>query len=338
MITARKGDIHKARPIKWVWSGLLVRDNLNLVIGNEGIGKGTMMAWVLAGLTKGRLPGSMWSSPCNVAIVGTEDDFNDVWVPRVHACGGNLDRVRILEREDFDQIDIRRDIEELAETVQREKIRVLYFDQFLDNLATETDHYHAKQVRGAIAPLVTVAKAVGVTTVATMHPNKRAETFRQLVQGTSAFNAIARSSIYVAEHPDKENVRVLVSAKANYGKVGTGHEFSIAEYVDRPNGYKLKTSKAVSWTRTELTVDDLIESSQHGKKREGVKDHIRALLFTLLGDGAWHDAAEVYEETGASGFSDRTVRTVVAEAGIEARKGGFQGKTSWRLQKTGSAT
>jgi hypothetical protein len=268
-----------------------------------------------------------------VAVIGDEDSFDDVWGARIHACSGNLKRVLSLSRADFDQVDIRRDISELAEIVQKERISILYFDQFLDNLATETDHYHAKQVRAAMAPLRTVAKEIGVTTIATMHPNKRAETFRQLVQGTSAFNAVARSSLYIADHPDKEDVRVIVTAKSNYGRVGHALEFSIHEYVDRPNGYKLTVPKALGFKESDVTLDELIEASGHGKPKTTKKAEIAGVISDFLADEQWHVASECYDLLRADGFADRTIREAMRQLGVEVKKSGYQQPNLWRLTR-----
>ncbi len=56
----------------------------SLVVGEESIGKGTVMAWIVAKATRGELDGDLAGEPVNVLIVGDEDGFESVWAPRVH--------------------------------------------------------------------------------------------------------------------------------------------------------------------------------------------------------------------------------------------------------------
>lgn len=332
-LTYRSADISRARPIEWVWTGRLVKGGLNLVVGNEGVGKGTMVAWVLAQLTRGRLQGSLYSSPCNVAVIGNEDSFDHVWTPRLAASGANVKRVGTLAREDLDQIDIRRDLEELTDMVRAHKVKVLYFDQFLDNLAVDADHYHAKQVRTALTPLTAIAGKLDVTVIATLHPNKRADNFRQLVQGSSAFNAVSRSSLLVAEHPIAEDVRVVASGKSNYGQRAETLQFKIVEDRSRPNGRMLKTSRAIGFTRCDVTVEELIESAGSKKGRRATKSSaLEKLILGVLSDREWHAAKDVYAVCENEGFyTERAIRRASSNLKVETRRTGYQGAVEWKL-------
>lgn len=332
-LRADRLDPSKFKPVHWLWTNRIVQDSLNLVIGNEGIGKGTFVAWLLAQVTKGKLQGRLWGEPSEVGIIGYEDSFDRVWGPRLSAVGVDIKKVSRISREDLDQIDVRRDLSELAELIQERRIKVIYFDQLLDNLSITTDHYNAKDIRGALAPIHSIAEAVGVTIIGTLHPNKRADSFRQLVQGSAAFNAIARSSLLIGAHPADEDVRVLVVAKANYGSRGHGIEFKIVSDTIKPAGRNIKTSRAIGFKKSELTVEDLMESSNGhgGKRREGVKVMIENALKVILGDGEWHGAREVIDELTDQGFSERTVQKVAEEIRVYRDKDGFQGKMRWKL-------
>lgn len=326
-------DIHKARPIKWLWQDRFVESALNLIVGNEGVGKGNLVAWVLAQLTKGKLNRSPWEKPCNVAIVGHEDSFDHVWGPRLWAAGANTKRVGRIRRGDVDQIEITRDVQELADVIASKKVKAIYFDQFLDNLPVDTDHYNTKQVRAALAPLKTLAEALEVTVIATLHPNKRAESFRQLVNGSSAFNAVARSSLLVADHPDREDTRVLLTGKSNYGIRGKAVEFKIVEDHIRPNGRLLKTSRVVMGEKSDITIQDLVGAkSPHASEHKGIE----GVLREALADGEWHEVQELMSDAAFDGMSNRGVRAAATRLGVDRKRGEFQGAVQWRLRTEGS--
>ena len=83
-------DLSRSRPTRFAWDKRIAIGGLNLMIGNEGAGKGTLTAWLIAGLTRGELPGDLFGRPVGVAVLGDEDDFDSVWTPRLHAVGADL--------------------------------------------------------------------------------------------------------------------------------------------------------------------------------------------------------------------------------------------------------
>jgi len=202
-------DLSRARPPRWAWQDRIVLGSLNLLLGNEGIGKGVTVAWLIAQLTRGTLPGDLYRQPVSVVILGDEDSFDDVWAPRLHAAGAELGRVLDVTRPDGGYVDIGQDREQLATIVAEHGARLVYADALLDNLGTAVDDWRAKQVRDSLQPLRRLARDLDVAVLGALHPNKKAESFRQLVSGSSAFNAVSRSSLYLAEHPDDEDRRVL---------------------------------------------------------------------------------------------------------------------------------
>ena len=107
------------------------------------------------------------------------------------------------------------DAERLKLAADLEHVRVLFLDALLDVLGVGVDDWRSKQVRHALQPLRALAREFDIAVVGAMHPNKRADSFRQLVSGASAFNAVSRSSLLLAAHPDNEDRRVLVRGKGN---------------------------------------------------------------------------------------------------------------------------
>lgn len=48
-----------------------------MVVGEEGIGKGTILAHLAARLTRGELDGDLHGQPCTVLFLADEDGFGD---------------------------------------------------------------------------------------------------------------------------------------------------------------------------------------------------------------------------------------------------------------------
>lgn len=95
------------------------------------------------------------------ALAG-DDSFDDVWTPRLHAAGADLDRVVQIERPDGGFVNVREDRERLTVVVHRSRLRALFFDQLLDNLGVGVDDWRQKAVRDALQPLRALARELDI--------------------------------------------------------------------------------------------------------------------------------------------------------------------------------
>jgi Bifunctional DNA primase/polymerase, N-terminal/AAA domain/Primase C terminal 1 (PriCT-1) len=160
------------RSPKWAFKGYLPLGKVSSLVGSGGAGKGTFMAWLIAQLSRGLLPGEFRHRPATTLVVGDEDSAEEVWIPRVDGAGGDVTHMFTVEYEDGTPLQVVRDIRWLEERVRDLDVNVLYFDQILDNLPGDTSTHVAGDVRQAFGPLRNLAVRLGVTVVFTTHPNK----------------------------------------------------------------------------------------------------------------------------------------------------------------------
>ncbi len=328
----RTPDLARSRPPRWAWELRILLGCLNLLIGNEGVGKGVLIAWVLSRLTRGELSGDLHGNPIVVGIIADEDSFDAVWTPRLFAAGADFDHVRHLEREDGWTIDLGEDHERLKLATELEYVRVLFLDALLDNLGAGVDDWRAKPVREALRPLRSLAREHDIAVLGSLHPNKRADTFRQLVPGTTAFNAVSRSSLLLAEHPDEADRRVLVRGKGNLSTVPPAVEFGIESYHFEANGLPFNVPVARDFTIGETTVEELIAaSSKPPEQKTAVGDAEEIIRALIPSDGDWHAAKPVYEAAGGEQIIDRTVQRAAQRLGLERRRAReFKAPVEWR--------
>ncbi len=325
-------DLSRARPPRWAWKDRLPLGYLSLILGSEGVGKSTLAAWLIARLTHGDLPGHLRHTPINVAVVGDEDSFAHVWTPRLHAAGADLSRVKALDRPEGGYIELRADQERLALALDLEQIGFAFFDALVDNLGVGVNDWHAREVREALQPIRQIARELDIGTLGSMHPNKRGSTFRELVAGSSAFNAVSRSSLLLAQHPEDEARRVLVRGKGNLSAPPPAVEFTIEGASFTANGHDFNVPKAAGFEACDLTVEELIDTSsskaaEHSKVAEAV-EIIEALLPR---DGEWHPAASIYEACAADDIEKHTVKRAKKRLGLENRRAStFQAPSEWR--------
>ena len=329
-LVVRAADLSLSRPPEWAWQDRLVLSALNLIVGQEGAGKGTLACWIFARLTLGELPGSLSGSPVSVAIVGDEDGFDAVWTPRLHAAGADLSRVKLIERGDGSLIELAADRERLSAIVDAFGVRLLYLDQLTDNLGAAVDDWRAKQVREALAPARQLARELNCAVLGSLHPNKGGGTFRQLMSGSIAFNALSRSSLLLAEHPEDPERRVVTRAKGNLSAVPEAVEFAIDGYAFRANGHMFNVPRAADFSTSALTTEDLLNRpAPTGEARATAKEMVLAALC----DGDWHPAGAIIAKCESEGIYKRAVQRAADDLGIEKVKRGFPAASHWRLTR-----
>jgi AAA domain len=273
----------RARPVEWVWKGRVPIGRISLIVGNEGVGKGTVVTWLASRVSRGTLEGDLHGAPSNVLIVGDEDALDDTWTPRLYAAGAEWRRV-FFPPEAAAEIDFTAaaDIERLRHWIRDHQIRVVVFDALLDHLGgASVDEFKAKAVRNALRPLRRLAREENVAALGSMHPRKgRALAFRDLIANSHQFNAVSRSSLLLAEHPDDETRRVLVRGKGNLAGAIRTLEFRIRSHVFELNGHDFDQPHAVDWEESELKIADVLHrGGGPGRPRDDDKrDKVEAAL------------------------------------------------------------
>ena len=81
----------KPKRARFAWDRRVPLGAPTLFAGTGGIGKSTILAWVISGLSRGSLPGDLEGTPVGVAIIAGEDDTETTLVPRLQAAGANMD-------------------------------------------------------------------------------------------------------------------------------------------------------------------------------------------------------------------------------------------------------
>jgi putative DNA primase/helicase len=322
--TPRQPDIANVRPITWAWQHRIPLGNFSLLVGEEGVGKGTLLAWMIARLTRGELPGDL-GTPANVLIIGDEDGFDDVWTPRLLAAGADLEHVRDLPASDtLGLLDVRRDVEHLRRIVRQGGFRVVVLDALLDNLPDSTDEFKPRSVRAALRPLGRLARQERFAALGSLHTNKGGETFRQKMSGSHAFNALARSGLLLAQHPDDEDRRVLARGKGNLSRTPPSVEFAITGRAMEINGFGLDIPLADGFAESDLRIEDLLmppgETDSLSEACEFLRDEVA--------EGA-RPTTELKKAADQAGISWRTIERAKQRLGVRARKIG----ASWHWEK-----
>ncbi|HET6999351.1 MAG TPA: DnaB-like helicase N-terminal domain-containing protein [Solirubrobacterales bacterium] len=332
-LPVRGADISRARPVRWAWERRLPLGYLSLLLGAEGVGKGTLSAWLIARVTNGDLPGDLHGESARVLLVGDEDSFDSVVVPRLYAAGADLEFIDTLSEEDgADFLDIRRDSEALRVLISERGYRLVLLDALLDTLGVDVDDWRSKAVRDALRPLRRVARDTEVAMLGSLHPNKGQRTsYRDLVSGSHAFNASSRSSLLLAEHPDDENRRVLVRGKGNLSAAPPAFDFAIEGRDLDINGHGYSLPVVADAHESDVSVDDVLKPQREAPVRESLADEINA-----VGTGKVQARADIARALGRDP-TDRSVGRALDQLEDQGRWEKV-GRGKWRAIGIGTSS
>ena len=212
------------RPICWVWPAYLPLGKITVLEGDPGLGKSLVVVDLVGRVTTNALmpdgSASDLPGPANVLLLAAEDDPSDTLRPRLEAAGADLSRVYLWETVTTDQVTrlplVPEDVGMLASVVTEIGAKLVVIDPVSAFLSPRVDAWKDAEVRRALTPLGLLAADLGIALVVIRHWTK-SSTLNPLHRGggSIAFSAAARSILAVVQHPEDDQVRVLVSIKSN---------------------------------------------------------------------------------------------------------------------------
>jgi len=224
MVLTRASDIKPARVV-WLWEGRLALGTLSLLAGRESLGKSTLGYWIAARITRGELPGESITRARSVMVCAAEDSWEHTIVPRLMASGADLDRVLRVEMvtadDIHDSLSLPRDLAAVERDATEHDVAMLILDPLMSRLSDKLDTHRDGDVRRALEPLVTTAQSTGMAVLGLIHHNKSgSDDPLQLVMGSRAFTAVARSVHTVIRDPEDESDRrrLFGTPKNNLGR------------------------------------------------------------------------------------------------------------------------
>lgn len=292
----------ESTPVSWLWPSRIPRGRITVLVGRPGDGKSFASADWAARISKG----TTWpdGAPCecgNVLLVSGEDDPGDTIRPRLEAHEADvsrihlLSRVRRLGREGMTDVCFTlADIEAFATALKRVNPVLAIIDPIGSFLGGKVDAHRDNEVRGVLAPIVTLAREHGTAIVLVAHQRKGSAVHADdLVLGSRAFTALARSVLHLLRDPTDNARRLLLPGKTNLTAPPAGLAFSIegeparllwdakpvtmsADQVLRAEagaeGGGTAVSEAVEWLRQVLQDGPLSAKDLHvGAKEAGIK-------------------------------------------------------------------
>lgn len=213
--------------IRWAWPNRIAIDELALVVGMPDEGKGQILYYSAATVTRG----GEW--PCGegrapkgrVLLLTAEDNIHSVVVPRLLAAGADLDQVEVIQMVEADgskrMFSLVTDLPLLRQKIEHlGDVKLVLVDpiaSYLSGGAGKKDYRgNTVDVRSVLDPLVDMAAELNVAIMGVMHFNKKQDVTNVMLRTSDslAFTAIARR-VYGAIDDPENGRKLFVKGKNN---------------------------------------------------------------------------------------------------------------------------
>ena len=326
--------IEPGRP-NWIWNQRIPVGGVTLMAGREGEGKTLLVCWLAARISRGQLDGERRHDPADVVYIGLEDDRSTVIIPRLIAAGADLDRFHFVDVANDIVFTLEADLADLTTALAHRNVGLVVLDPLDAHLGT-IDSYKKAEVQAAIGRLAHLTQELRCGALGLAHFNKAGVTeLLARINGSKAFATAVRSVLAVGTHPDNENDRLCVLAKANMtSKLDVpALRFRIEGTTIPPtdDGPDITTARVTILGEETGHHPDQLLATPTGEERN-LTDEATDWLQDVLADGPVA-RAEIITLATTEGFTDKVLRRARERLGIIAdRDTGTRGRPSaWKL-------
>jgi hypothetical protein len=310
---------------------------LCLLAGREGIGKSTLAYTLAAQITRGQLAGVYFGVPRAVIVAATDDSWEHTIVPRLMAAGADLDLIFRVDVTVTDSLTttlvLPTDLLQLPLSVADVGAAAILLDPLMSRLSATLDTHKDAEVRLALEPLVSLADRSSAAVLGVIHVNKSGGADAlNMVMGSKAFAAVARSVLFAMSSPDDETIKLLGQPKNNLGRSDLPtitYRIKGVKVADHAEG-EIWTGR-IHWTgETAMSIADaLVASGEDTETRTATRDATEWLSDYLNSVGGCAPSGDVKDKGKAVGHALSTLHRARSKLGIRTESSGFPRVTEW---------
>jgi len=309
----------KKRPIEWLWKPFIQTRAINLLTGDPGSGKSTIVCDIAAALSRGRaLPGDppgLQRPPMNTWIMNGEDAMDDTIAWRLDNQGADPKRVLITDQAQAIDLSL---AQEIGRTIERCEVRLLVVDPLQSWMGSEVDMNRANETREWASLLRHVALRTGCAIVFVRHRRKGAPGDNKLYSGLGSVDITGFARVETGAIVGTNGQRHIQRIKGSVGPTGKALKYDIL-----PSGEEGNDHGVLKWG-AEFVEETSIKVNRTPKALKKATDWLQ----DALKEGPMR-AQELIQRARAAGLSERTLARAklgVAES-IQLRSGEW----IWRL-------
>ena len=289
------------KEISWLWRPYIAFGKVTLIQGDTGIGKTSLMVKVMADLSNGLYPPTMFrerllpqetGDPITTYYVSIENGIADTIVPLFNRVGGNNEFVQYQDEMKEHFVLTGDEVKECVRISGAKLIVVDPWQQFLDDASSSDNN----AMRAMIRDVQNAAEETGAAVVLCGNYTK-AVVRSDMGKGIGAselFNTLR--SVLTVKYGDSPSERCMIASKMSF----LGKEVTPVRFV-QDEDYRIS-----------YVFDDEVDELEAGEEvveSASKADLTAAFLADLLKDGPM-DSNDVKRAVQASGFSMTTVQRV----------------------------
>lgn len=288
---------------EWLWEGAIPLGVITGIAGTAGIGKSTVVNWIISNLTRGTLPGDLTGTPFEVLIAAGEDDTSRQLVPRLKVVDANLKFVKEFaptvthaSGQEFDTVlNLSEDLEAIKALLVRTQAKMLVLDPILSFV--DGNPNQQREVRAALDPLAALARDLNIAVVVVMHFNKGHGVAGEKLSGSHVWRDALRSLMVMTLDQETQK-RILTVDKLNYAPAGKSVAFDVIGAALEVGGKQIEVAKAVYLGESDVSVQDILDRDQWERdgRRRVADDTNQAIEFIATSGEV--TTQEIYEYLG----------------------------------------
>ncbi len=329
-VNIKQFEIIEEKSTAWLWYPYIPRGKVTILSGVQGTGKTFFTCWIAAQVSTGGNFGDdnpFDSAPENVLMFNAEDSIADTLKPRLKPLQPDFKRIMTVEEwgdPNFIQYTFG-DLERLTAVFEEVEPALVIFDPVQAYLGAGTDMHRANEVRPLMANLSALAERYNTAVLLVGHLNKSTtQSVFDRVLGSVDFMAAVRSGLFLGQHPDEKQTKILFQIKSNLAEKGENLAYKIQNGVFIPH-YKLDVS--------EITPEQAAEIRRPEKTRDKPNVSLNKaidFLKDLLGGKGYEKIEVIKAKADEMGIKERTLYNAKKELSINSKNIGFgKSKISW---------
>lgn len=315
----------ESKPVKWLWQPFLAIGTLNLLEGEEGIGKTFLTCALSCAVASGKgLPFTGEGEhiePSSVLLISAEDSLSHVLKPRLEAMDAPTERIFVTD-EPFSLDD--EGIFRLSLLIAETEAKLIIVDplfSYVGRIKLNDDN----EIRSVTDKLKRLAEKHECVIVGIRHigKSKGFGDARNAGLNGIGWRASARSVLLIGKNPENEAQKAICQTKNN-----------LAPIFPQSIGFEIKDNQFFWTGESSLTKEIMLSAARHETGEEkGERQDAVAFLREVLRGGE-RTAKDVQAEARTIGISEATLRRAKHALKIQSRKDSFQnGKWFWRLSE-----
>jgi hypothetical protein len=327
-------DMRGAAPVRWLARNRVPRGAVNLLIGDEGIGKSLFWVYLAAAVTTGGMRmelGIPQRDPAHVLVVATEDDWSTTVRPRLEVAGADLNMMHVICVEaDGSGAPVFPDDLGLIYSADPAPALVVV-DAWLDTVPAKLSVKDPQQARQALHPFREVATVTDAAVQLLTHTNRVASPNARDRYGiTGELRKKVRMSLWAQRNeeghllvgPEKTNMTVT-------GIPASTFKIEKVQFFAPTNDNDGTVPKLVYVGESDRTATDFIVEAYHERKGANSSDDAVAWLADCLSAGPrW--SHELYNAAEEAGYSADQAKRAKKKLRVESGKDGL-GQWFWKL-------